>query len=311
MAQKRTVIRVAAREPLKIQNITYDAYRLEMSLWGKDLRFWVDDAGNTLKEEGFMGLTTVKSSAAKAPEQIVGSGDIDFYELTAVSPDKTITKPRRVNNLRVRVEGLDGKKDLSWNWAGGRQTLQDGILQIKKEQGPFKAVYERPFKAGKGKMAALLQPEFNIESDDGRIREKAQEIAGDQADPYAAARKLMRWIYKNVDKKPVISVPSASEVLKTLQGDCNEHATLLAAFLRASGIPCRIVVGLVYSRGKFFYHAWNEAYIGRWITMDATLDQMPADATHIKLLEGNLDKQVELAGLIGDIEIKVLRYSHD
>jgi hypothetical protein len=42
--------------------------------------------------------------------------------------------------------------------------------------------------------------------------------------------------------------------------------------------------------------------------MDATLDQLPVDATHIKLVEGNLDKQVAIAGLIGKLELKVLDY---
>ena len=42
--------------------------------------------------------------------------------------------------------------------------------------------------------------------------------------------------------------------------------------------------------------------------MDATQNQMPADVTHIKLVEGNLDKQVEIAGLIGNLQLKVLDY---
>ncbi|MBW1863060.1 MAG: transglutaminase domain-containing protein, partial [Deltaproteobacteria bacterium] len=59
---------------------------------------------------------------------------------------------------------------------------------------------------------------------------------------------------------------------------------------------------------KFFYHAWTEAYLGEWISMDATLNQMPVDATHIKLVQGNLDKQVGIAGLIGTLTLKVLEY---
>jgi hypothetical protein len=51
--------------------------------------------------------------------------------------------------------------------------------------------------------------------------------------------------------------------------------------------------------------------VGGWITLDATLNQMPVDATHIKLLEGNLDRQVDVAGLIGKLKIRVLDYRHD
>ena len=100
-------------------------------------------------------------------------------------------------------------------------------------------------------------------------------------------------------------------MLRTRAGDCNEHATLLTALLRAAGIPARLSIGLVYTRDKFYYHAWTEAYLGEWISMDATLDQMPADASHIKLLEGNLDKQVQIAGLIGELKVQILDYRHD
>ncbi len=160
-------------------------------------------------------------------------------------------------------------------------------------------------------MEPFLVPEFNIESDSEEILEKARHISGRDTNPIFVTRKLFKWVYQELEKKPVVSIPSALEVLRTRVGDCNEHATLLTALLRASGIPARLCVGLVYTRGKFFYHAWTEAYVGEWISMDATLNQMPVDATHIKLIEGNLDKQVEIAGLIGALRLKVIDYRYD
>jgi len=101
------------------------------------------------------------------------------------------------------------------------------------------------------------------------------------------------------------------EVLRARVGDCNEHATILTALLRAAGIPSRLSIGLVYTRDKFYYHAWTEAYLGQWVSMDATLDQMPADASHIKLLEGNLEQQVQIAGSIGEIKVSIVDDRHD
>ena len=120
----------------------------------------------------------------------------------------------------------------------------------------------------------------------------------------------MAWVYTKVEKKPVLSVPNAVEVFETRVGDCNEHSVLLAALLRAAGIPSRVCIGLVYSKGSFFYHAWNECYLGRWVSMDATLNQMPADATHITLVQGGLDRQVEILTLIGKLSLKVLDSRH-
>ena len=36
-----------------------------------------------------------------------------------------------------------------------------------------------------------------------------------------------------------------------------------------------------------------------WLPVDPTFGQVPADATHIKLVEGGLDRQVENHGLLG------------
>jgi transglutaminase-like putative cysteine protease len=160
-------------------------------------------------------------------------------------------------------------------------------------------------------MKPFLKSEFNIESDEKEIIEKARAISAGEKNPLRVTKRLSTWVFQHLEKRPVVSVPSALEVLKTGVGDCNEHATLLTALLRASGIPARLSIGLVYTRGKFFYHAWTEAYVGQWVSMDATLDQMPVDATHIKLVEGNLDRQVEIAGLIGKLKLKVLDYRYD
>ena len=78
--------------------------------------------------------------------------------------------------------------------------------------------------------------------------------------------------------------------------------------MRSVGIPARIVAGLVYKDGKFYYHAWNEAHINRWISMDAILKQMPVDATHIKLVNGGIEKQIQIVGMIGTLKLTVLDY---
>ncbi len=147
--------------------------------------------------------------------------------------------------------------------------------------------------------------------DNDEIIDTARSIIGNTSSPVYVCRKLMKWVNENIKKMPVMVVPSALDVLHSRVGDCNEHATLLTALLRAVGIPSRISVGLVYSRNRFYYHAWNEAYVGEWITMDPTMDQMPADPTHIKLAEGNLDQQISIAPFIGSVKFELLNYEYD
>jgi len=73
LIQKDLVIQVTGKQTVTIHRVSYDAFRLETDLWGKPLIFWVDEKGETLKEEGLMGFTAVKSSAARAPQEIEGA----------------------------------------------------------------------------------------------------------------------------------------------------------------------------------------------------------------------------------------------
>ena len=89
-----------------------------------------------------------------------------------------------------------------------------------------------------------------------------------------------------------------------------------SALAKISGIPTRLVTGLVYVgpvRQVFGYHEWVEVYIGgRWIPMDPTFGQDVADPTHIKFTEGQSDPDglrdagVVAATLIGELELEVL-----
>ncbi|MBN2061540.1 MAG: lasso peptide biosynthesis protein [Deltaproteobacteria bacterium] len=311
MAEKDAHFRVVAKEKIEINNITYDSFRIEAEMWGNRMTFWLDEDGSTLKEEGFMGLSTIKSSAANAPLNIEMEDIEDFYEKVAVPLDRIMPDPERLKSVRFRVEGLDNMPMILEILNTGRQNYNEGILTIAMENLPSDIGFSDPDKGPAENLKPYLAPEYNIESDSEEVMEAAKNIVSGETNNFEAAKRLMKWVYENIEKKPVISIPSALEVLRTRTGDCNEHATLLTAFLRASGIPSRICVGLVYNQDRFFYHAWSEAYFGKWVSMDATLNQIPADVSHISLMHGNLEKQIEIAGVIGKISLKLIDYSYD
>ena len=194
----------------------------------------------------------------------------------------------RLTYLSLKVGGLEKTHFDAGILNSGRQRFSGDTLEIVQEKSPLKGDYLLSLTDVSEAIRPFLGPGFNIQSDDREIVAQAHQIIGETKDPVAAARKLMAWVYTHVEKRPTLSLPSAVEVLKTRRGDCNEHAVLLTALLRATGIPARECVGLVYANDRFFYHAWTEAYVGRWISLDATLNQMPTDATHIKLVQGCL-----------------------
>ena len=60
------------------------------------------------------------------------------------------------------------------------------------------------------------------------------------------------------------------------------------------------------------HHAWAEVYLregenrGLWLPVDPTFNQFPADATHLRLARGGLEKQAAILPLLGRLKITVL-----
>jgi transglutaminase-like putative cysteine protease len=201
--------------------------------------------------------------------------------------------------------------------AGGRQSLKNGILIIRKEAPPDSPATKTvptdrtaPRKSLPAFLRAFLRPGPLIQSDHPLIVAKAAEITAAGGSDAQKAKRLVNWVYEKVRKRPVLSVPDALSTLNNLVGDCNEHAVLLTALARAAGIPAEMEAGLVYLRGRFYYHAWNILYVGgAWVTADAVFGQMPADVTHIRFVRGSTEQQMDLLGLIGRMQLEVVKVS--
>lgn len=92
------------------------------------------------------------------------------------------------------------------------------------------------------------------------------------------ANAIYEYLVKNItydyEKIKTISsnyIPDADTILKAGSGICYDYAVLMAAMLRETGIPAKLVMG--YRNGLDNYHAWNEVLLkGEWITVDATFD---------------------------------------
>lgn len=128
-----------------------------------------------------------------------------------------------------------------------------------------------------------LADTVEIPSGHSFIRRIAAEHRGASDDPWVITTTMTRFVESYVrgdDSKRF----SALSVAKFPRGDCTAHASLLAALLRAQHIPARVVSGCVKSPfgNDIHGHAWIEAWIGRWIPIDPTFGQAPADVFHIR-----------------------------
>jgi hypothetical protein len=332
-------IRVGRREVLRTASRSIPAFKVDMTFAGLRTTSWVTDTGEVVREESPTGLMSVRESPETARRMAIG-GRIqgDLLEAAAVVPLRTATSrrlddPRDVRRLELQLEGIDlTSPDLQ----GAGQSVHGAVMEIVDAR----SLHAFPADAD---LRPYLDPEPLIESDDPAIRAAARAATEGVAGTRAQAERLTRRVNAMLDKKPTVSLPSAREVLRTKVGDCNEHTALYVAMARAAGIPSRIAVGLVYTRGAFYYHAWPEVFVdeargpatlrepqgrlepgreatgsgqgpstgsgrsrGVWLPVDPTFNQFPADATHVRLARGGLDRQAAILPLVGKLKMTIL-----
>ncbi len=278
---------------------------------------WVDEKGEVLKEQittmfNFVVVRSTREEALQKIEQLA----FDLGELSAVPVDRSLPAPHQTRRIVYRVH-LDSSDPA--------HVFDTGLTQQIVPEDPHTAkltVYAvRP-----GETAGLpqapseaategdLKPNTLIQSDDKLIVEMAQQVAGRISDRWQAAVALEKWVSTKMTSVGVSSAfATAAEVARTFRGDCTEHAVLLAALVRARGIPSRVAIGLVYVNQQFLYHMWTEVCIdGQWIPLDATLGQGGIGAAHLKITDSNLQGAspnaafLPVTEVIGQLKIEIL-----
>jgi hypothetical protein len=295
---------VDSRELVRAAGRPVPAFKVRTRFSGIASTSWITDTGEVVREESPLGLMVVKETRERALARTM-SRDLqaDLLEAAAIVPDtkQRIDDPRLVTRLKLRLEGVElTGPDLQ----GAGQTVNGAEVTLVDPEDL------RPGPADPA-AASFRSPEVFIESDAPEIVAEAQAAARGAQGPRAQAERLVRHVHSILEKKPTVSLPSAREVLRTRIGDCNEHTALYVAMARSLGLPARVAVGLVYLRGAFYYHAWPEVYIeegprGMWLPVDPTLNEYPANAMHVRLARGGLDKQTMILGLIGKARMTLL-----
>ena len=303
LGQRPVRVTLLGEEPLLIMGKSRQARKLSVDFMGMKQVAWVDPDGSVLREEGILGIALERVTRKEALAGLEGVLSADLTEIAAIPLPKPIEDAASLKVLKIRLAGFP---EGSFFLNGGRQVYRSGLMTIRRES-PLDPSARSSGAAGD--LSAFLKSTPFIQSDHPKIRQKLAEIINPGDPDGVKAEKLVVWIHKNLEKRPVLSVPNALETLENRLGDCNEHAVLLAAFARAAGIPAEVEAGVVYMHGRFFYHAWNVFYLrdrNGWVTADAVLGQMPADVTHIRFVRGEADRQLDLVGLIGKLKLNNL-----
>ncbi len=272
---------------------------------------WVDSRGNTLEESVREGLVTTKAELPTAlgafvSDWVIAKKDL-IYDFSMVRVQPPIKDVKKLTGLAVEISGwndalplLQGGGQQVEMTAAGRVLFKTGTLALKSSDLKTEKTTD-----------AQLKPADKIESDAPEIRSQATLIAaGVKKDDLAKALAswTAAWLNDTIDDGG-----SAVESFKSRSGNCQTHARLYTALARAAGIPTRFVSGLVHVEGKgFLYHSWAESFIAnRWVAVDPTYNQLPADPTHLKLLEGHLPEDMApILAIIGRIKMNILETAY-
>ncbi len=302
---------------------------------------YVDEQGLPLRSETSMGglQLTMVAAGPEAASAAVGETP-EMMASTLIKPSRAIKSARTCQQAVYEVKTPEGKiPELP---VGGYQT----VVAIDEHTARVIVDLEAPGIADKKDAtnaeftgaSALIDPTDEqikklVTRATAKLRAGVKEHEGDAGGGGVAtavevaarvrAEAIRKAVYRHLKKTLGVGFASASEAVRSREGDCTEHGVLLAAALRADGIPARVVAGVVYvdefvgSSAVFGYHMWAQALIEvdgkpRWIDLDATLSEKEAfDATHIAMVVSSLaDDQpqnslVGLASTLGTLKIKV------
>jgi hypothetical protein len=292
-----------------------------------------DENGVAWKQEmGIAGMDIVMLRATKeaAEESARTPASVDTIGDMAVDVDRPIARQFEVDYARYRLRLKDRRAD-DLTFEGPRQKVEsvaaDGsvvlrVRSVKMAPGSAPAFPVDPATVARENLSNFLQPTTYLQSDDPALAAKAREVVEGRAkDSYEAAKLLERWVFENVTGKVFDrGFASAKEVFRDRAGDCTEHAVLLAAMLRAVGIPSRAANGVTYmemqpGEPQMFYHMWTEGWFGKWVPLDATLAGEFVDACHLRLSVSDMSEMSSEAGFlgilqtIGRLKVEVLEYT--
>jgi transglutaminase-like putative cysteine protease len=322
VALDRAVVTIEAKERVALDGEEFDAVRISASTPLGRIRTWESPPGEVLWVEMPLGMAMYRmdekaaraldtpeptrlSAGARAREALKPPSD--FAVATSVVADRAIPEPRRVRRLTAEVAGIP---DGGYVLVDARQRVatvpgRDGVRAYTIRAASTPAA-DCPLPVTRPELKRYMAASPYLDMDRAEVKQLARSLR-DVRSATRTASRIRAWIRRNLTPDYSIGVPrSATDVLRTKSGVCRDYATLFGAVARAAGVPTRLVGGIVYADGRFFYHAWVECWTGAWTPYDATLDADFVDATHVKFSQGDPTDMMRVFAVVGKLSVKVL-----
>ena len=280
------------------------AYKVQTDMLGLHSTTWIDARGLPVFELGMNGAMISALEEERVAKSYLTSAAVNkdeaILDWSLVKAPLPLRDPRQARFMRFALQGPGpGRAPPSDARQRCAASARDLVCEID-------ATATTP---DDGSRATALLPSSTVQSKDPIIRHLAATIAGQRTSADDKIDAVLAWIDRNIAKE-AIDTFSALDVLDARRAECQGHAYLYAALMRALDVPTRVVNGLVYSPdfGGFLYHTWAESLTASgWRAVDPTFSQASADATHIALVRGeSLADLTPLVDWVGNTRIEVL-----
>ncbi len=287
------------------------AFKIKTRLHGQEAVTWINGRGKPLFEMSLGGVLIADLESERTAKEYLTQAAINkdetLLDFSLIKSNITIQVPDRVTCMKVVLSGIDTGLNVPVDRR--QQCERKGkevfckICTEKTDNGNDINTANSP------EVKRYLLHTYVIPVRNELIRKTAGVITTNARTAFEHISLLVQWMRENIERKPIDAF-SALDVLENRKAECQGYAFLYAAFARALDIPTRVVNGIVYSDNYkgFLYHTWAESLVnGRWIAVDPTFGQIPADATHIKLIEGeSISGLLPLVNLIGQLKVRII-----
>ena len=222
-----------------------------------------------------------------------------------------VTRPLPPNDSVQRSEEL--KAPAAEKNVSSEKTLLVTVTTQLLPTEPTVPVFVRPDVAPE-RLRPFLKASEYVPCDDPSFVALARQVIGSATDASKVAALLAAHTHKTIRPDPSIAaVRTARDIRKDPRGVCRDYTTYFATLARAVGLPTKQCTGLAYANGMFLYHAWPEVWVGtdnkgddRWVALEPTWGAPYADATHLKLTEGEINDVLNIAADMENYTIKVV-----
>lgn len=244
---------------------------------GMDLLSWVDDENRTIRASVPMGGMSMEMDVATEAQALTDFVPKDIFAGSLIHLGQTLPVDAATVTLHLSRKDNQPLPVPPESLSEHGEMLTDGSVRmtLTHTSNPASSTSIQPIKD----LSPYLSRNSFLDISDPVLRRLASEGGGDATNPPAVAGNLRKFVADYITQKDLsVGFATASETAQSHEGDCTEHAVLLAALGRIRGLPTRVVAGLVYlpeyegQSDILGFHMWTQFYLNnQWMDFDSAV----------------------------------------